>query len=336
MRRLTTHASSASRPAARRGGFTLIELLIVMVLLSLVMGMLLSVLNRQQRFYRGASDLMETRSQMRQTIGVLPMELRSISPTTVRTDAATPSDLLYIADTVVRMRANIGSSVVCEISGSGTTSATISLPPEDLASGNQLTSFGLAPAAGDSIAIFDDGASSGGSDDGWVWGRITSTPTKSTTACPVTANLTSALDAGKERLVLSVSLPATNSISVGNPIRFLRKVAFSFYQATDGDWYLGYREADATGTYSAVQPVAGPYPPFSTDTTQTGLIFRYYNASGNQLVPNAGGTVAQRQAVTRVRVYVRGNTTSSVKSAGGAESTSRDFQDLSIALRNNN
>ena len=50
----------------RRSGFTLIELLIVLVLLGVVGGSLMSMVAKQQQFYRGTYDLIELRSARRQ------------------------------------------------------------------------------------------------------------------------------------------------------------------------------------------------------------------------------------------------------------------------------
>ena len=69
-----------SRPVAgrmtasrrRRKGFTLVELVMVAVLAVLVLGGMMNVLVRQQRFYRGTADLLEARSQTRQAAGILP------------------------------------------------------------------------------------------------------------------------------------------------------------------------------------------------------------------------------------------------------------------------
>ena len=48
-----------------RPGFTMVELSITLVLVSLVVGGLMSVLLDQQRFYSGASDIIDTRASVR-------------------------------------------------------------------------------------------------------------------------------------------------------------------------------------------------------------------------------------------------------------------------------
>ena len=64
-------AAGRSRP-----GFTLAEMLVVMVLLTIVGGSLMGVLSKQQRFYRGVSDLGDLRSQLRQAEAVMSSDIR--------------------------------------------------------------------------------------------------------------------------------------------------------------------------------------------------------------------------------------------------------------------
>ena len=74
----------------RRAGFTLIELLISMVLMGLVSAAIVKLLLRQQRFYNSATDLIQTRQQIRQAAGMLPSDLRGIS--SVGADISAMSD----------------------------------------------------------------------------------------------------------------------------------------------------------------------------------------------------------------------------------------------------
>src|SRR5213075_3310998 len=63
----------------RRAGFTLIEILVVLVLMGVFMAAMVKLLLRQQRFYNSTSQLIQTRSQLRQTAFMLPSDLRGIS-----------------------------------------------------------------------------------------------------------------------------------------------------------------------------------------------------------------------------------------------------------------
>ena len=91
------------RPSRR--AFTLVELLITMVLLGLVGAVVVTVVVRQQRFYRATSALMDARAQIRQMASVLPMELRGIS--------SAGGDIVAMTDSAIEFRSSFGSSVVC-------------------------------------------------------------------------------------------------------------------------------------------------------------------------------------------------------------------------------
>src|SRR4051794_37322422 len=76
--------SSKSR-ARRRRGIALIEIIVVLVLFG-VLGVAIGVtLIRQQRFYRGASELLQAREGVRDAMEVLSADIRGMSATdTVR------------------------------------------------------------------------------------------------------------------------------------------------------------------------------------------------------------------------------------------------------------
>ncbi|HUE89454.1 MAG TPA: hypothetical protein VMO26_25540, partial [Vicinamibacterales bacterium] len=79
------------------------ELLVILVLSTIIMGGLSSVLVRQQRFYRGSADLIETRSQIRQAAGIIPSDLRGVS--------TLGGDIIEISDSSMTFRATIGQAV---------------------------------------------------------------------------------------------------------------------------------------------------------------------------------------------------------------------------------
>jgi prepilin-type N-terminal cleavage/methylation domain-containing protein len=93
----------------RRAGFSLVELLIVMVMLGIVGGLVVTTVARQQRFYRGASEIMDVRSQMRSAVDILSAELRGISAAggDIYTGTMTSTD--------VEFRSNFGSAIACRI-----------------------------------------------------------------------------------------------------------------------------------------------------------------------------------------------------------------------------
>ena len=58
--------------ASPRRGLTLLELLISMVLLGLMGGLIIGFLLKQERFYAGANEILQTRTQVRQASVMMP------------------------------------------------------------------------------------------------------------------------------------------------------------------------------------------------------------------------------------------------------------------------
>src|SRR5678815_3514229 len=62
-----------------RRGLSLVEIMVALVLLGIVSGVVMRVVQRQQRFYQGVNQIVVQRSQLRQATSVLPIDLRSMS-----------------------------------------------------------------------------------------------------------------------------------------------------------------------------------------------------------------------------------------------------------------
>ena len=93
-----------ARGPARRG-VTLAELVVVLAMLGLVGSTIGLSLVRQQRFYRGATELLRSREGVRDAMELLSTDIRGMSiADTVR----------LLADSAIEFFANVGSSVVCE------------------------------------------------------------------------------------------------------------------------------------------------------------------------------------------------------------------------------
>lgn len=304
-----------------RRGFSLVELLIVIVLLGLVVGSLLNVVMRQQRFYRGASELIETRSQVRQALDLLPSDMRSMST------AGPASDLISMGDHFIRYRSSFGVSMVCALNA-GRTVVTLP-PPDELAAGNVLTSWLRLPVVGDSIMIFDEGPQMGGNGS-WVMRQITGfVPVIG--GCAATSGYTSPADATSTSyaVTLSQALPAT--VQAGDPVRIFEHVNYELYEASDGRSYLGVYTCRANRSPACVtiQPVSGPYLPYSEAAEESGLTFQYFDA--------AGTATTNPSSVARIRIAVRGTTESAVNIPGlkrREDGTYRDSLDLTVTLRN--
>jgi prepilin-type N-terminal cleavage/methylation domain-containing protein len=68
-------AATVSAPrTARRAGFTLLELMIALVLLGMIGGTIASLIVRQQRYFRGAQDSLDSRAELRRVGALLPTD----------------------------------------------------------------------------------------------------------------------------------------------------------------------------------------------------------------------------------------------------------------------
>jgi type II secretory pathway pseudopilin PulG len=296
-----------NRARGARRGFSLIELMVILALSSIVIGGLMSVLVRQQRFYRGTADLIETRSQIRQAAGIIPSDLRGVS--------TIGGDILEVSDTSMIFWATIGQGVACvAVPGA----YEISIPPLVLANNNTLASFTMTPSAGDTLYVYHDGATEAASDDHWQAYGITGPPTTSVLPCEA---LTGVADLSTERYSFPLSGPLAANLSVGTPLRFLRRTRYTLFQAQDDAWYLGYCSPDCVGD---PQPIAGPFLP--GDGANSGVSFSYQDAA-------AAATTVPADIV-QVSIVVRGQTEGVVDMGGYNTTQIGDSLRFSVAIRN--
>ena len=300
---LTSHA---------RRGFSLVEIMVALVLLGIVATGIMTVVMRQQQFYRSATEVIDTRSQIRQAAAVVPVDIRGVS--------SIGGDIMAMSDSSLDVRGNIGSGVVCSHTGT-----SITIPPLNLAKGRYFTTFLTRPKVHDVLLIFDD-VGPGNQDDTWL--PYTITGIDSTTAgCASFTDAT--LDAGKYRYSYTFTPALTATTVDGAPLRMARGVKYSIYKsATDGLWWMGYRECrgDYT-TCDAVQPVSGPYKPYvANDTINSGVSFVYRDSTG--LV------TATKTNVARIELFIHGQTQGAVALGGGKSQPYTDYMKVTIALRN--
>lgn len=269
----------SGRPAARaRRGLTLIELMIVLVVLGIVGATLTSILTRQQRFYRDASETVVVRRELRKGASLLPTDLRAIS--------TAGGDLLEASGSRFSIRATIGSGVVCDVGLS-----SVDLVPLDL-SNHTLTTWYATPQRNDTVFVFDEGAEDGATDDSWSQHAITAVPTMSSSYCSGTP-FVAAADAAKPKIRLALSSTVPSEVRIGAVVRITRPIRYSVYQPSGaGDWYLGYEEHTGTA-WGAIQPIAGPL------AAAAGPRFLYYDTLGVARTPT---TPTERTNVARIDV----------------------------------
>ena len=296
-----------------RPAFTLIELAVVLAILGVAgtaMGMLLV---RQQRFYRGARDLLYAREGVRDALDVLAGELRGLAITdTVR----------LLTDSAVEIHSAIGSSVVCQASGN-----EVGLPHAAPA-GNTLSAFVTEPDTGD-LALFYRATPAG---ESWERHRIGAFSSRSlVTVCPVASGFSTAQDvaAGLTGFQATLDVPLSPEVRLGAPVRFVRRGRYSLYHASDGAWYLGYRRCNAIGTSACgpIQPLSGPYRPYSRDPAATGLLLEYFDAYGNRVT-------SMSSPLTLARVDVTARAEGQALPIEGRSFKPADSATVSIAIRN--
>lgn len=333
-----------SKPVLRnRRGASLIELLIAMTLLSVIMGSVLGVLRRQQRFFSASGAILDMRAQLQGSSAILPMDLRaaSSSATDPTTGAAMPdivnaAPLNTTADKMIDLRVTFGSAITCSVAAD-----RIVVPATGtLSSGARLTSWTSPPKVGDTVYVFDEGASQAANNDRWHPREVTGVLQEATNTCPVAPVLvggvafgpfTKLADAATRSWTLNLGtatggLPIT--VMIGAPVRLVRRVKYELYQANDQQWYLGFCEGTDCAALQPYKPLAGPLRPYvSAGHAQNGLKFTFYDTTGN--------TTTVPQNVARVDVSIRGVTGKKVSFAGGSTADFRsDTLRLSVALRN--
>lgn len=299
----------------KRCGFSLVELVVVLILAGLVASAIAITIVRQQRFYRGAAELGYARESVRDAMEILSMDIRAMS--------LADSGLLR-ADSAVEFLASVGVSVVCQ-----SAATEVGLPPVH-SSGNSLSSFLLEPDTGD-LAVFQIVPAA--NVIRWEWHRISGFASRSlASSCPPESGFTGQadLDVGRNGFVVTLATPLGPEVRRGASVHFLRRGRYSLYRAGGGGWYLGYRRCSATGVRecAAIQPVSGPYRPYSRDPRATGLLFEYFDAAGLPLGPSA-----PTRLLARVDITARSASTHPVPLGERWKSLS-DSGTISVAIRN--
>ena len=299
---------------SRRKGVSLIEVIVVLVLISVVGGAIAITLVKQQRFYRGTTELLQAREGVRDAMELLSTDIRGM---------AVADTVRLLADSAIEFFANVGSSVVCQRLGA----TSLGAPGVAAWRGNTLTAFTTTPDTGDIAAFHDD------SIDAWERHRISGFgPRSLAVTCPASSDLGSnpAVLSTSTGFLIELSTPLSARITVGAPVRFLRRGRYSLYHGSDGGWYLGYRRCNAVGasTCGAIQPLSGPYRDYSSDRGRTGLRFEYLDRSGRSLVPGESPL-----DIARIDITARAESRQRISVEGRAR-TPADSATISIAMRN--
>jgi hypothetical protein len=233
--------------ARRRHGASIIELMIALTIFGLVMAGVTSAIVEQTRFQAGAARVVGSQRSLRHISDLLPSELRALG-----TGAG---DIYSMNASSIDLRVTTGSSVVCAVAPGG---MSVTIPPVQLATAVPLTSWRDVPLAGDSVFIFDEGASAARNDDLWRAYRLTTAPAAGT--CATTTGYTRSAAEAAAGMTLTVATAILVTTLAGAPIRFFRRAQYALATGTDGRWYLGYTECSpGCGTLDIVAgPVSAP------------------------------------------------------------------------------
>lgn len=303
----------------RRAGFTLVELVVAATIACAAAGLMIGTLVRQQRFHASAAKILDTRAQLRDAADVLATDLRGAGVATF--------GFPLMTDSAVEMFATIASSVVC-----ATPSAqSFTLPPAALASGNTLTAMLAQPDTGD-IALVYSAPSALPASGEWLGIRVSAFASRSvSSACPPSTGFTGTSDpiAGAQAYLVSTTTVLPTPLRAGAPVHFVRRGRYSLYRSSDSRWYLGYRRCNPWGppVCGSIQPVSGPYDPYTSDRSKSGLVFRYLNETGLEVAPD------DSRAVALVEISMRGASSSSSFTGDSRESYS-DSAVISVSPRN--
>lgn len=304
-----------------RVGFTLLELLIALTLFAMVAGAATRVLRTQQRFLRGAAELGEMRSQLRQAVHVLPSELRPLSPA--------GGDVYEWSASAVRLRSLTGASVICR----RLSDSVVVLPPRtgDVVGERVLTTWLIAPQPGDSLLIHDEG-DIGSADDVWRAYQIAAVGPVPSDECESTIGLDSASHPSGSaiRVRLSGGSRLTATVSSGAAIRVFHPVRYALYQSSDARWYLGASDCSAARTppCSTIQPISGPYRARDATGTASGLSLTFEDRFGESLEPG----IDDSRRIALIRMVVRGETVGRWWGAGSNRAV-RDSLAFAVATR---
>ncbi len=265
-----------------RPGLTLAELSVVLSMSGLVLAIVVSLALRQGRLYADLGHRLSAQEQLRHAVSMLPVDLRAAS--------AAAGDIISgeARDTSIELRATVGSAVVCRADG-----RTLVLVPSEFA--GDLSSSVSPPQTGDSLWLLGDGASAD-----WepLAARAVATSTESC-AFGIAPGI------GEVRHVATVIDTGDSTAArypPGTPLRITRRARYSMYRSSDGRWYLGFRDWNASsGRFNTIQPVSGP---FERPASASGRVFRYFDAMGAEIPP--GSVDTRRIALVRITIKTTG------------------------------
>jgi prepilin-type N-terminal cleavage/methylation domain-containing protein len=294
-------------PVLARRGFTLIELMIALVLLGLVSAGVYKVLVNNQRIYLAQTQTIDLQQNMRAAAAILPAEIREL-------DAA-EGDITFMGPDSIRIRAMRQLAFICAtpVLGIGLGQIQINVRTAPIYGNRQVFNNN------DSILVYWEGNPQTRTDDQWLNAQVQGAPAAGFCADSLVGTNPAYVLSLQPAWLNNATLNRAGAILNGSPVRGFDKVVYRSYQAADGNWYLGQRNATAG---SAIQPIVGPL------SGANGLTFTYYDSVG--AVTNVVTQVAQ------VEIVLRARTASPIRSGGtGLQAYKIDSVVTRVTLRGN-
>ena len=283
-------------PLLKPRGFTLVELMVGLLLLGIIATGVYKVLVKNQQLYQTNAQKVDVGQNLRAAAAILPAELREI-------DAA-DGDIIGMGSDSITIRAFRVFGVTCTapVLGGALSGLTLNV--------RQYLTFGVRNfKSGDSILVYYEGDSTKRSDDTWAQGVTTSAPATST--CPTDL---------KASYLMTMTLKAgtwsntAGSISNGAPVRVFETITYRNSQASDGNYYLSYRNS------SGLTPLVGPLE-------RHGLAFSYYDSTG--------AVTATAANVKRIKIALNYQSLQQVRLGNGSLGNILQSDTLQVTLRNN-
>ena len=281
----------------QRRGFTLIEVLLALVIMGVVTGAIYRLLNTNQRLSLAQAEQVNLQSNVRTGSLVVPNELRELNTVLGSLDA-TRNDVTVADADGITYRAMRGLGFLCQAAGAN-----------ELRLNASTWSGSRTPiATRDSLYLFVDGDPDDEDDDAWVRVAITAV-TNSTCGAATAIRLTVA------PVAPAVAIPA---VPAGTPVRVyeLMRLDIDPPDAAGEYWLM----AESVSGGGGPQRLLGPL-------TNNGFQLQYLNSAGN--------VTATLNAITAIRVTVRGLTDDAVRAGGtGALGHTQEVLATQVLLRN--
>lgn len=304
------------RTLGRRPGASLVELMVALTLFAIIGGATLRALDRQARFHAGMLAILEARSQHGAAHEAVAVELRGVS--------TAAGDVGRLSDSSIVFRLPVGGAVACVV-----VPGMLSLAPDTVANGQSFARFRTTPQPGDTAWVLDEGPTDASADDRWFGLQVLGV-VRGSGHCAGSPLVDPVLDATAASWRFTVSGTVPPTMIAGAAVRLTRIARFALYRGGTGEHWLGFTEIlPATGTWITIQPVSGPYLPFSAAAPSAGGI-----ALGGRDSSGVTTTSILPGGLSSIVVSTRTRTTRVVRMDGVTRGLRTDSLHSLIGMRN--